>query len=193
MIPWLCVGGLWASGALVLAIGDPVGALVLGLTALPATTIAIIGARRPAAAFVTVMLVLSAWASASGWVPQVFPWDDVEHLLLAFGCCWFVGDALRDVTAPRPLVVVAAFGVTMACAVVWEVIEWTADQILNTNLSPSDADTVGDLIAGLAGSASAAMVLLLGYRRDGATASTAAAVRVPDADPDPGVAHARPR
>ncbi len=165
MIPWGCVAGLWGGGALALALGDPVGALVLALAALPATAIAAIGAQRRSAAFVTLTLMLAAWASASGLVPQTFPWDDVEHALLAFGCCWFVGDELGRVRAPRALVVVAALGITMTFAVLWEIVEWSADQALGTNLSPSDADTVGDLISGLAGAAIASMLLLLGRPR----------------------------
>lgn len=161
MIAWAAVVGLWASAGLALAFGDPVGALVLGLAALPATAIAAIAAYRWSAAFVTTMLLLSAWASASGRVPQVFPWDDLEHALLAFGCCWFVGDALRAVRAPSALIVAAALGATMVFAVTWEIVEWTADQMLNTNLSPSDADTIGDLVAGLIGASAASRVLIL--------------------------------
>jgi hypothetical protein len=160
VIAWTCAAALWVSAAAALAYGDPVGALVLGLAALPATVIAALAAGRRAASFVTAVLLLSAWASASGVVPQVFPWDDVEHALLAFGCCWVVGDALRTVPAPRRLVVLAALGATMTFAVVWEIVEWSADQLLDTNLSPSAADTIGDLAAGLIGSAIAALALL---------------------------------
>jgi CheY-like chemotaxis protein len=148
---------LWA-GAAVLLVGrhDRSGAVLLALAALPATAIAVVDDGRRTAALLVGVLALCAWASASGLVPQHRPWDDLEHALLAFAFCCWLGDRLRGVSAPAWLALAAAVGLTMTCAATWEVVEWLADRVASTRFSPSDADTVTDLIADLAGSAFAA-------------------------------------
>jgi hypothetical protein len=152
-------GLLWASTLVALADGSTrVGALTLGLAAIAATGIAIAGRGRPAAGVSVLALVVCSWASASGLVPQVFPWDDLEHALLAFGFCWFLGDLIAPSSDVRWLVGAAAFGLTMAAGATWEVVEWTVDQALGTHMSPSDADTVTDLLADLIGAGTAAVV-----------------------------------
>jgi VanZ family protein len=148
------VGLLWASGIVIL-VGrrDGSGALLLALVAMPATAIALVDGRRRTATLLVAVLALCSCASASGLVPQHWPWDKLEHALLAFTFCCWIGDRLRDVPAPVWLSVAAAVGLTMTCAAAWEVVEWLADGVAGTNFSPSDADTVTDLIADLIGSA----------------------------------------
>jgi hypothetical protein len=153
---------LWTSAAILLIDSDGDGALVLALAALPATAIALAIPHRRAGGFVVIALVASALASATGRVAQVFPWDDIEHALLALSFCWLLIDLLRPVAAPWWLIASAAVGVTLTCSIAWEVVEWVADQALNTRMSPSDADTIGDLVADLLGCGAAIAVLALG-------------------------------
>jgi CheY-like chemotaxis protein len=158
---------LW-SGAVAILVGrhDGSGALLLALAALPATAIVVLDDGRRTAALLVAALALCAFASATGLVPQHLPWDDLEHAVLAFAFCCWLGDRLADVPAPVWLSVAAAVGLTMTCAAAWEIVEWTADRAVGTNFSPSDADTVTDLAAGAIGSAfGAAWALAVTARR----------------------------
>jgi hypothetical protein len=159
-------GLLWAT-SIVILVGrrDGSGALLLALVAMPAAAIALVDDGRRTATLLVAVLALCASASASGLVPQHWPWDNLEHALLAFAFCCWIGDRLRDAPAPVWLSVAAAIGLTMTCAAAWEVVEWVADRVAGTNFSPSDADTVTDLIADFLGSAIGAGFLVGLVRR----------------------------
>ena len=173
MIARIGVVLMWVSAGVAVLLANPVGGLVIGLAALPATAAALLAARRCAAGVLVVTLCASSWASASGVVPQTFPWDDIEHALLAFGCCWLVGDLLYPVLTSRGLVIATAVAVTMICAVIWEVVEWATDQMLGTNLSPGSTDTITDLFAGLVGAVAGVTILRWGSSRSPARRSAA--------------------
>ena len=142
---------LWLGALAFAAAGGRAGALVLALSAVPATAIVILDHGGRTTVAVVAVLTAAAWGSASSVVAQRWPWDKLEHLLLALCFCRWLGDRPETVNARWRMVAAAAVGVTMACAVAWEIVEWLTDRVAGTHMSPSAADTLTDLLAGLVG------------------------------------------
>jgi hypothetical protein len=93
-----------------------------------------------------VLLILPAAA-----VPRLFAVRPVPDLLFssALAVEALGSDALRPRLAPkRPLAAGTVTGLAvLAIGALWELIEWLADALLDTNFSMGPADTVGDISA----------------------------------------------
>jgi hypothetical protein len=160
---------LVCGAAAMLAVGRTHAAVALGLVGVGAMVLRI--ARSPAGldlAFVT-LLCADAWATSLGAFEQFNREDRPGHLLLSalatpvlFHLVLRTG-ALR--AAPHGsaggrlgfFLVVASLG--MALGVAWELLEYGADALLETNMSLGYGDTMGDLVADAAGTSVAAALL----------------------------------
>ncbi len=84
-------------------------------------------------------------------------WDTLFHALsgLAMGLLAYISLILiyrkHNVRMAPIFTSVFAICVSLALSAVWEILEFTIDSFLDTNMQPSADDTMWDLIAGLAG------------------------------------------
>jgi hypothetical protein len=126
---------------------------------------------------VIVAMVFTMVGEALGLYDSILWYDRLVHVVvpLLWAQVLYIGLArlevlpdLRDETSTRHhvgiFVVTAALGI--AVGGVWEVFEYTSDAAFGSNLSESNGDTVGDLIADTAGSL-AGGALLVAYSRFG--------------------------
>jgi len=160
-------------GAVLYALaGDTTAAGYLTVSAL--ATFAARFAQLPRAldlAFV-VALSITGWGEALGLYDAYFWFDRVVHFLVPMLGAPVAYVALarlevlpdpRDETTGRHhtgiFVVTVALG--LAIGAVWEIVEWTSDGTLGSNLSEGNADTVGDLIADTSGALAGAGLLVL--------------------------------
>ena len=104
----------------------------------------------------TIAMILTGWGEALGLYDAWEPYDNVVHFVvpmltsqvayIALARIEVLPD-LREEFSPRHylgiFVVTAALGV--AIGGVWELFEWTSDELFGSNLSMGNDDTVGDL------------------------------------------------
>jgi hypothetical protein len=115
---------------------------------------------------------LTGWGEAFG-LYDTYPWfDRVVHFLVPLlgAPVAYIGLARLDVL-PDPRdettrrhhwgMFVVTFALGLAIGAFWEVVEWTSDGTLGSNLSEGNDDTVGDLIADASGSLLGAVGLVL--------------------------------
>jgi hypothetical protein len=122
-------------------------------------------------ACLVVAVALQAWGEALG-AYDALPWfDNVAHFLLPFFLAPTLYIALaradvvpdpKDETHPRHYmgIFVIAFALGVAVGGLWEIWEWVSDHTLGSSLQLSNDDTIGDLVADTAGSASGALLLV---------------------------------
>jgi len=130
-------------------------------------------ARLPRVYDLAVVLaaLLQGWGEALGLYDSVAWFDRVVHVLvplLGAPVVYILLARLDVVPDPRDhttarhhwgiFVVTAALGI--AIGAVWEAYEYASDAVLGTNLSESNADTVGDLVADSAGAMAGAALLV---------------------------------
>lgn len=119
------------------------------------------------------MFVLAALLNATGWVWNLFgmpgPYDEIVHayttsaitLALSFLVYGSMLNIFRNHTLLY-LVTITSFGI--AVGALWEVIEWSAGKILNTQVIESLDDTIIDLVMDSLGAGLAAFISLWALR-----------------------------
>ena len=116
-------------------------------------------------------LLVAAWSAMVGVYESVAWWDVATHfgvtgLVAAVAYSGMVRlEVARDPAGARSrghrvgiILLVAALG--LGLSVLWEVGEWLGHTYVDESIHVSEADTLGDLVAGGAGSVVAAAVLL---------------------------------
>lgn len=122
-------------------------------------------------AFVLAMY-LAGWGEALGLYDVISWYDNLVHFLVPLLGAPVAYIALarlevlpdpRDDTRTRHYVgiFVVTLALGLAIGAVWEVIEWSSDNLLGSELSLSNDDTVGDLIADGLGSILGSLLLVL--------------------------------
>jgi len=113
------------------------------------------------------LFVLAALLNAGGfafsWYKLLGPYDSVAHGITTFAITLSLGfllyrERLDAFDKKRWLFVItiAAFG--LAIGALWEIAEWSVDQLAGTRLAPSLTDTVTDLMVDAVGSFAAALL-----------------------------------
>jgi hypothetical protein len=119
----------------------------------------------------TVAMILTGWGEALGLYDLWKPYDNVVHFVVPMLCCQVAYIALarievlpdlRQEFVPRHYagIFTVAFALGVAIGGMWEILEWSSDELLGSNLSLSNADTVGDLIADTLGSVTGGLLLV---------------------------------
>ena len=150
-----------ASVAVCLALSDGVSTLVMLLVCLGTT----IGWRvRSSPRFeiaLNVVMLIAAWSSVRGLYERWSSWDLVVHFALTAMLAllaerslsrWVLRDGLGR--TPRAAVTVL-LGTVLS--VVWEIMEHLGHAYVSTDIEVGPRDTLGDLLAGIAGAASVAL------------------------------------
>ncbi|WP_193197186.1 hypothetical protein [Nostoc sp. MG11] len=119
------------------------------------------------------LFVLAALLNATGWVWNLFgmpgPYDEIVHayttfaitLALSFLVYGSILNIFRNHTLLY-LVTITSFGI--AIGALWEVTEWSAGKILNTQVIESLDDTIIDLVMDSLGAELAALISLWALR-----------------------------
>jgi hypothetical protein len=117
------------------------------------------------------VLTLQGLGEALGWYDQWTWFDRVVHVVLPMLAApvFYLGLARlevlpdpRDDTGTRHYVGMGlvTFCLGAAIGALWEIVEWTSDRFLGTDLSEGNEDTVGDLVADTVGSLLGALLLV---------------------------------
>lgn len=159
-------------GAVVAAVlGDLGSAVVLGVAAGLALVARWVDLPRPYDWGFVLVIGLHAVGEAIGWYDTVEWFDRVVHVVLPClsAPVLYIGlarlDVLpdpRDETHARHYVGmgIVTFCLGMAVGGLWEIVEWTSDGLLGTELSEGNTDTVGDLLADSVGAVLGALLLV---------------------------------
>jgi hypothetical protein len=160
---------LAAAGALV--VGDVGAAFALALSGGLALVARVVNLPRPYDWGFVLALTLQAVGEAVGWYDTV-PWfDRLVHVVLPMLTAPVLYIALarlevlpdpRDETHARHYVGMGlvTFCLGTAVGALWEIAEWAADEVIGSNLSEGNVDTVGDLVADVVGSVLGALLLV---------------------------------
>ena len=119
----------------------------------------------------TIAMILTGWGEALGLYDAWKPYDNVVHFIvpmltsqvayIALARIEVLPD-LREEFSPRHLtgifVITAALGI--AIGGVWELFEWTSDELFGSNLSMGNDDTVTDLACDTAGALTGGALLV---------------------------------
>ena len=119
----------------------------------------------------TIAMILTGWGEALGLYDAWKPYDNVVHFVVPMLCSQvvYIGlarievlpDMREDFTPNR---YAGIFTVTMALGVaiggIWEIFEYSSDNLFGSNLQLSNRDTVGDLIADTLGAAAGGILLV---------------------------------
>lgn len=158
-------------------LGDPISValflLVLGGTVVPRA----VGASPVLDVVTCASLVVAGWASHLDWYSAV-PWLDLALHAACTGVLAAVaelvlrrsvrvrgasreGDAAEDLAGARTRVetVLLVGGTGSVLAILWEIGEWAGHTFLDESIGVGYTDTVSDLVAGLAGSLAAGVLV----------------------------------
>jgi hypothetical protein len=119
------------------------------------------------------LFVLAALLNATGWVWDLFampgPYDEIVHAYTTFAITlalsFLVYGPMLNIFRNHTLlylVTVTSFGI--AIGALWEVTEWSAGKILNTQVIESLDDTIIDLVMDSLGAGLAALISLWALR-----------------------------
>jgi hypothetical protein len=118
-----------------------------------------------------VAMILTGWGEALGLYDLIGSYDNFVHFLvpmlgsqvayIALARLEVLPD-LRDETTTRHYVgiFIVTFALGIAIGGLWEIVEWSSDNTLDSELQLSNDDTVGDLIADCLGSATGGALLV---------------------------------
>ncbi|BAZ40458.1 hypothetical protein NIES4101_64190 [Calothrix sp. NIES-4101] len=120
------------------------------------------------------LFVLAALLNAIGWVWDLFgmpgPYDEIVHAYTTFAITlalsFLVYSSMLNIFRNHTLLyllTITSFGI--AIGALWEVTEWSAGKILNTQVIESLDDTIIDLIMDSLGSGLAALISLWTLRK----------------------------
>jgi hypothetical protein len=124
-------------------------------------------------------LIIASWSSVLQLYTSVAGWDLVVHFAatgLLAAALFVIAQRLAvvpaEVSTAQGVVFTTAFG--MSAAVVWEMAEWVGHNFIDPTIFVAYDDTIGDLVAGTAGSFLAGMAIRhLGAHRRAAVAEDA--------------------
>jgi hypothetical protein len=119
------------------------------------------------------LFVLAALLNATGWVWDLFgmpgPYDEIVHAYTTFAITlalsFLVYGSMLNIFRNHTLlylVTITSFGI--AIGALWEVTEWSAGKILNTQVIESLDDTIIDLVMDTLGAGLAALISLWALR-----------------------------
>jgi hypothetical protein len=119
----------------------------------------------------TVAMILTGWGEALGLYDAWKPYDNVVHFIVPMLCSQVAYIALARIEVLpdmredfTPNHYAGIFVITLALGVaiggIWEILEWTSDNVFGSKLQTSNDDTVGDLIADTLGAATGAALLV---------------------------------
>lgn len=119
------------------------------------------------------LFVIAALLNAGGWVWRLFyqpgPYDEITHAFTTFAITLALGflvyQSMFTVFVQHPwlyVLTVASFGISIGA--IWEIMEWTAGFIFNTEVIGDLNDTVTDLIMDSIGAGLAAILSLWALR-----------------------------
>jgi hypothetical protein len=141
-----------------LVAGDTKGSAVLAVATLAVLTARIVNLPRVYDLCFVLAMLLSGWGEASGLYDAV-PWyDNLVHFSVPLLGAPVVYIALarldvlpdpKDETHGRHYIgiFVVTLALGLAIGAVWEIVEFSSDRVLGSQLSLGNADTVGDLVA----------------------------------------------
>ncbi|MEA5550041.1 hypothetical protein VB713_03435 [Anabaena cylindrica UHCC 0172] len=120
------------------------------------------------------LFVLAALLNATGWVWDLFgkpgPYDEIVHAYTTFAITlalsFLVYSSMFSLFRNHVLlylITITSFGI--AIGALWEVVEWSAGKILDTQVIESLDDTIIDLIMDSLGAAFAALISLWALRK----------------------------
>src|SRR5215208_7069216 len=175
--PWLrdpidLLRGLLVAGALGFALaGNWHAALLLGAAGATAWAVRFALLPRPYDLCIVLALTLQAWGEGLHVYDSITWFHNVVHFALPFfgGPTLYIVLARLDVV-PDPKdethtrhyvgIGIVAFALGVAIGGLWEIVEWSSDNLLGSDLQLSNDDTVGDLIADSLGSLCGAALLV---------------------------------
>jgi uncharacterized membrane protein YjdF len=164
--------GAFVVGTVVLAAAGSSGALPLAVAAAAVVGVRFLDLPRPFDLAFILAMALTGWGEALRLYDRFGFYDVFVHFLVPlFGApCVYIALARLD-TLPDPADasdskrhLAGIFAVTLALGLaigaVWEIVEWTSDQTLGSNLPLGEQDTIGDLVADGAGALGGGLFLV---------------------------------
>jgi hypothetical protein len=175
--PWLrdpidVLRALLLAGALGFAVaGDAHGALLLGGAGVIAWLVRPVLLPRVYDFALVLALTLQAWGEALGLYDSISWFDNVVHFTLPFfgaPTLYIVLARLDVVPDPRDDTTgrhytgmgIITFALGVALGGLWEIVEWSSDNLFGSSLQIDNDDTVGDLIADSLGALCGAALLV---------------------------------
>jgi hypothetical protein len=175
--PWLrdpidVLRALLVAGAIGFALaGDSTGVALLGGAAAIAWAVRPVLLPRVYDLALVLALTLQAWGEALALYDSISWFDNVVHFSLPFlgaPTLYIVLARLDVVPDPKDEtyvrhyvgIAIVAFALGIALGGLWEIVEWSSDNLIDTSLQIDNDDTVGDLIADTLGAASGAALLV---------------------------------
>jgi uncharacterized membrane protein YjdF len=151
--------GVFVVGALALAAAGHSGAIPLAVAAAAVVGVRFLDLPRPFDLAFILAMALTGWGEALRLYDRFGYYDVFVHFLVPlFGApCVYIALARLD-TLPDPAdasgskrhltgIFVVTLALGLAIGAVWEILEWSSDQTLGSNLSLGEQDTIGDLVA----------------------------------------------
>lgn len=164
--------GVFVVGALALAAAGHSGAIPLAVAAAAVVGVRFLDLPRPFDLAFILAMALTGWGEALRLYDRFGYYDVFVHFLVPlFGApCVYIALARLD-TLPDPAdasgskrhltgIFVVTLALGLAIGAVWEILEWSSDQTLGSNLSLGEQDTIGDLVADGAGAFFGGVLLL---------------------------------
>jgi hypothetical protein len=175
--PWMrdpidVLRALLVAGAVGFAVaGDANGALLLGGAGVAAWLVRPVLLPRAYDLAVVLALTLQAWGEALGLYDTITWFDNVVHFTLPFFAAPTLYIVLarldvvpdpRDETTGRHYagIAIITFALGVALGGLWEIVEWSSDNVAGSSLQLGNDDTVGDLIADSLGALCGAALLV---------------------------------
>lgn len=166
--------GALIAGAIIAAIaGEASGAIYLAVSAAGSLAARWFALPRLIDLAFTLALTVTGFGEALGFYDQWGWFDRVVHVVvpMLFAPTAYIALARGDLVLDPadqvpdvrrgPALFLLTFALGVALGALWEIVEYTADAAGLSNLSESNGDTVGDLIADTGGSLLGAGLLLL--------------------------------
>jgi uncharacterized membrane protein YjdF len=155
--------GVFVVGSVVLAAAGSSGALPLAVAAAAVVGVRFLDLPRPFDLAFILAMALTGWGEALRLYDRFGYYDVFVHFLVPlFGApCVYIALARLD-TLPDPAdatgskrhltgIFVVTLALGLAIGAVWEILEWSSDRTLGSNLALGERDTIGDLVADGAG------------------------------------------
>jgi hypothetical protein len=164
--------GIFVGGAAIFAASGDSGAIPLSATAAAVVAVRFLDLPRAFDLAFILAMALTGWGEALRLYDHFGHYDVLVHSLVPlFGApCVYIALARLD-TLPDPAdasrskrhlagIFVVTLALGLAIGALWEIVEWTSDQTLGSNLSLGEQDTIGDLVADGAGAFCGGLFLL---------------------------------
>jgi hypothetical protein len=164
--------GVFVVGALALGAAGHSGGIPLAVAAAAVVGVRFLDLPRAFDFAFILAMALTGWGEALRLYDRFGYYDVFVHFLVPlFGApCVYIALARLD-TLPDPAdaygskrhlagIFVVTLALGLAIGALWEILEWSSDQTLGSNLSLGEQDTIGDLVADGAGAFFGGVLLL---------------------------------